>query len=146
MTRVKVTYLAMDEEKIPIASAATFEDLKAALDIYYGVQSDSAKCEGWFPYDSKYPDEYEGYYKYSWHMNLDAIVEAGTDTVKVYCVDFYPHTVYDDKEEQKKLITELMNGDDILDLAKEAWEGCDGCTEADKQMYISGFIAGYNRK
>jgi hypothetical protein len=31
-------------------------------------------------------------------------------------------------------------------LAEEAWEGCHGCDNVDKYFWISGFIAGYNRK
>lgn len=28
-------------------------------------------------------------------------------------------------------------------LAESMWEGCDGCDETDKQMWINGFITGY---
>ena len=31
------------------------------------------------------------------------------------------------------------------DMAEEAWEGCDGCTEGDKHFFINGFMKGYNR-
>jgi len=51
------------------------------------------------------------------------------------------------KEEQKRLITEIMNEDakdDIIQLAKESWEGCQGCSENDKNFWINGFIHGYN--
>jgi len=30
-------------------------------------------------------------------------------------------------------------------MAEDSWEGCHGCTESDKNFYISGFISGYNR-
>ncbi len=64
------------------------------------------------------------------------------------------------KEEQKKLLIELMELDekdglyetdnigkqtlqDIRRLAERMWEGCHGCDETDKQMWINGFITGY---
>lgn len=31
-------------------------------------------------------------------------------------------------------------------LAESLWEGYDGCTESDKQMWINGFCSGYNYK
>jgi len=37
-----------------------------------------------------------------------------------------------------------MTQEEAKKLAEESWEGCDGCTEADKQMYINGFIKGLN--
>lgn len=30
-------------------------------------------------------------------------------------------------------------------MAVEAWEGCDSCTEGDKHFFINGFVKGYNR-
>ena len=53
-----------------------------------------------------------------------------------------------DKEEQKRLITEIMNEDakdDIIQLAKESWEGCQGCDENDRNFWINGFTHGYIR-
>jgi len=50
------------------------------------------------------------------------------------------------KEEQKKLITEIMNEDakdDIRQLAEQSWECCDGCDKNDKNFWIGGFIKGY---
>lgn len=32
---------------------------------------------------------------------------------------------------------------EIKDLAESMWEGCDGCDETDKQMWINGFVTGY---
>ena len=32
---------------------------------------------------------------------------------------------------------------EIKDLAERMWEGCDGCDETDKQMWISGFVKGF---
>ena len=53
-----------------------------------------------------------------------------------------------DKEEQKRLITEIMNEDakdDIIQLAKESWEGCQSCDENDRNFWINGFTHGYIR-
>ena len=32
---------------------------------------------------------------------------------------------------------------EIKDLAERMWEGCHGCDETDKQMWINGFVMGY---
>lgn len=32
---------------------------------------------------------------------------------------------------------------DIRRLAESLWEGCHGCDETDKQMWINGFVTGY---
>jgi len=31
----------------------------------------------------------------------------------------------------------------IRELAESMWEGCHGCDETDKQMWINGFVTGY---
>lgn len=96
MTRIKVTYVAVDAEtKKPIASAETFDDLRLALDEYYGVVIGVAKCISWNPFNSKYPDDYEGYYEYEWINEVRDNIKVETDTVKVYCIDFYPETKYE---------------------------------------------------
>ena len=33
--------------------------------------------------------------------------------------------------------------EEIKELARERWEGCDGCDENDKYFFMNGFIAGY---
>lgn len=92
-TRVKVTYIAIDVDgHKPIASAGTFEDLKLALDEYYSIGKDeTARCLGFTPYESKYGDEYEGYYEYEFKFSHNMV----RDTIKVYCIDFYPYTIYE---------------------------------------------------
>ena len=61
------------------------------------------------------------------------------------------------KEEQKKLITEIMHNDEelglyntthmtvkeIKEIAEKSWEGCHGCDENDKYFWINGFVIGY---
>lgn len=95
MNRVKVTYLATvkEWENKPIVTAGSFDDLKAGIDSHYGVpdQDPTAKYLGWFPYESKYGDEYEGCFKYSFEYGG----EEETHTVRVYCLEFHPHTVYE---------------------------------------------------
>jgi len=67
----------------------TFDDLKLGIDEYFGPGKNQLE---WIPYESKYPDEYEGYFKYE----ADDF-NGGTELeeIKVYCVDFYPHTKYE---------------------------------------------------
>lgn len=85
---IKVTYIAIDcDGHKPIMTAETFTDLKKGLDDYYEIDKTNAECLGFFPYESKYPDEYEGYYKYKYHMIKEYI-----DKIKVYCVEFFPTT------------------------------------------------------
>jgi hypothetical protein len=102
-TRVRVTYLAVDVDgDKPIMSAHTFKDLRAGLDDYYGCdgrRGRGGECLGFTPYYTKYPDEYEGYYKYKVMTNLTDPQTEYIDTVKVYCIDFYPHTIYEINEE-----------------------------------------------
>jgi hypothetical protein len=31
---------------------------------------------------------------------------------------------------------------ELKQVAEQSWEGCDGCTEQDKQIWISGFVSG----
>jgi hypothetical protein len=102
-TRVRVTYVAMDTDgDKPIMTAHTFKDLRAGLDDYYGCDGRGGECLGFTPYDSKYPNEYEGHYQYKVTMlNLvsDNPPNEYIDTVKVYCIEFHPHTIYEVNEE-----------------------------------------------
>jgi hypothetical protein len=92
-TRVKLTYVAVSEWGKPIITAHTQEDLKAGLDEYYGIGTDpKAKYLDWTHYDSKYPDEFEGSYRYEVD-DFNGGLEL--ETVNVYCIEFYPHTKYE---------------------------------------------------
>ena len=91
-TRVKVTYVAVSDGA-PIVSAGTFDDLRKALDKYYAVGKTDAQCLGFVPYNTKYPDEYEGHYTYSYPSHDEKSTDL--DVVKVYCINYYPHTVYE---------------------------------------------------
>ena len=101
MTRVKVTYVAMDLNRYkPIMTASTFEDLRVGLDDYYGVHKGEAECWGFDRFDSKYPDDYEGYFTYAWKNPTRAPlshyeVTVVKDKVKVFCVDYHPYTTYE---------------------------------------------------
>ena len=91
ITYIRTTYVAVLNSK-PIATAFTFKDLLLGVDEYYGIGIDpKAECLGFHPYDSKYPDEYEGYFTYRTD-NQDGGTEE--ESVYVYCVDFYPVTRY----------------------------------------------------
>lgn len=92
-SRIKVTYLAVDSDgNKPLITASTFEDLRLALDDYYGVGvSESVKCLGFTPYQTKYPEEYEGYYEYEFPWEGEIL----KDKVKVYCLEYYPYTKYE---------------------------------------------------
>jgi len=89
----RVTWIAILDGK-PIVSAGTSEDLRKGLDEYYAVDRTDAKCLGFTPYYSKYPDEYEGHYGYSYTIILRDIPHTEIDTVKVYCIDYHPKTIY----------------------------------------------------
>lgn len=97
MTRVQVTYVAIDEYKKPIATASKFEELEKGLDAYFGVHMDSGKNLGFKRYDTKYPDDFEGYFTYETKDRENDYVE----TVNVYCVDYYPHTIYEDNDSKR---------------------------------------------
>ena len=91
MTRVKVTYVAMDLNGYkPIMTASTLEDLRAGLDDYYQVE-----CLEWNPYEGKFPDEYEGYFKYAWKNVIRDEVITVIDKVKVYCIEYHPFATYE---------------------------------------------------
>lgn len=92
-TRIKVTYVAMqaDDGRIPIMTASTFKDLEKGINDYYGVDKEYAKCLGFTPYYTKYPDEYEGYFTYK-------CSDDSVDHIRVYCIEYYPRTVYEVNE------------------------------------------------
>lgn len=95
-TRVKVTYVAVDKDgRKPIMSASSFEDLRKGLDEYCGVENGSAECLGFEPYDSKYPDEYEGSYKYKNVIKMVGHEEEWVDEFRIYCIDYFPYTTYE---------------------------------------------------
>ena len=101
-TYIRVTWVAVSQWGKPIATAHTFDDLKLGIDEYFGVGKDQLE---WIPYESKYPDDYEGYFKYE----VDDF-NGGTELeeVRVYCVEFYPYTKYE-VDTQKEALIELTN-------------------------------------
>jgi hypothetical protein len=105
-TYIRVTYVAVSEWGKPIMTAHTQEDLKAGLDEYYGIGTDpKAKYLDWTPYDSKYPDEFEGTYRYEVD-DMNGGLEP--EDVRVYCIEFYPTTKYE-VDTQKEALIELTN-------------------------------------
>jgi len=77
-------YLIVDrEDKIPTITATSMEKAKQLLDEYMGLppyfEDKDVEYLGYFPYDSKYPDIYEGTYRYRYG---DEIQEFG-----LYCME-----------------------------------------------------------
>ena len=35
-----------------------------------------------------------------------------------------------------------MTLEELKQIAEQCWDGCDGCTEQDKQMWVNGFVTG----
>jgi hypothetical protein len=90
---IRVTYVAMSPWGVPIVTAHTLSDLKAGLDDYYGIGKDpKAKYLDWTPHDSKYPDDFEGSYRYEVD-DFNGGLEL--ETVNIYCIEFYPTTKYE---------------------------------------------------
>ena len=102
MAQIKVTYLACDyEDKFPIISADSFDNLKLALDDYCGAdEKNSGKCLGFTPYNTKYPDDYEGYYLYE----ITSPIQGGNVSVceekyHVYCVESVAVNIINEENE-----------------------------------------------
>jgi hypothetical protein len=91
----KITYVALDyEDRFPITSADSWENLKLALDNYCGAdERNSGRCIGFTPYETKYGSDYEGFYEYECCRNGNDW-DDGTykSKFKVWCVEFYPET------------------------------------------------------
>jgi len=105
-TYIRVTYVALSQWGKPIVTAHTEEDLKAGIDEYYGIGTDSkAKYIEWVPFNIFTFTELEGHYVYEVD-DFNGGLEP--EHVKVYCVDFYPHTKYE-KQIQKEALIELTN-------------------------------------
>ena len=76
----------------PIMTAENFDDLRKGLDDYYAVGRTSAICLGFSPYETKYPESYEGHYTYKWDSIIRDEKIPQLDVIKVFCVDFFPLT------------------------------------------------------
>jgi hypothetical protein len=96
MTRLKVTYIAMDADgNRPIMSADNFDDLKRGVDEYYVVDKTDTICTGFVNYETKYPDDYMGHWGYICKTTTHGIETTYVDAIKVYCIEFYPETKYE---------------------------------------------------
>ena len=95
MIKTRAIYVACDfEDKFPIVSSDSFDNMRKALDDYCGAdKKNSGKCLGFTPYDTKYPDDYQGYYEYEC-CSKGNDWNSGTyiEKFRVYCVEFYPKT------------------------------------------------------
>jgi hypothetical protein len=87
---IKVTYVACDyEDKFPIITADSFENIRKACDEYCGAdERDQAKYLGFKPYESKHGCDYEGYFEYECKLNDKTYI----DKFEIYCIEFYPQT------------------------------------------------------
>ena len=94
MGRIKATYVACDfDEKFPIITADSFENIRLALDNYCGAdERDSAKFIAYHAYNPKYPNDYEGYFEYECCTNGNNWDDTYTDKFRIYCIEFYPLT------------------------------------------------------
>jgi hypothetical protein len=90
----KITYVALDyEDRFPITSADSWENLKLALDNYCGAdERNSGKCLGFTPYNAKYGGDYEGFFEYECCRNGSDWTETYKDKFAIWCVEFYPET------------------------------------------------------
>jgi hypothetical protein len=81
MNNMNWVYVAYHEQNhCPIASSDNWESLLSMIDEYYG--SDGKRL-GWYPYDPKFPDSYQGHFEY-----LDFLDNNSIDKIKIYEVDF----------------------------------------------------------
>jgi hypothetical protein len=90
-TYIRVTWVAQVYDK-PVVTAHTWDDLVAGVDDYYGIGKDpKAKKIRYTPNDSQYVESFDGYFEYEVD-DFNGGIEL--ERVNVYCVDFYPHTKY----------------------------------------------------
>ena len=83
MTYIYIAQLYQPEYSLPIAASDTFDGLLDAVDDYYGPEN---KRGVWFPYEPKYPSDYQGHILYS--VRDIPTGEYENETIKIYCIDF----------------------------------------------------------
>ena len=93
---IKVTYIACDyDEKFPILTTDSFENMRKALDDYCGAdERNVGKFIAYHPYNPKYPSEYEGYFEYECCTNGNNWDSTYTEKFRIYCIEFFPETKY----------------------------------------------------
>ena len=111
-THIRVTWVAQVYNK-PVVTAHTWDDLIAGLDDYY--QNDGVRLE-YVSNNSQYVESFDGYFEYE----VDNHNTGGRELerVDVYCVDFYPHTRYQEDttwEEEDARQLSLFEEDDWED-------------------------------
>ena len=95
-TRVKVTWIAINQFNKPVLSASEFEDLQKGLDDYVGADERGlAISKGFHPWVTKYPDDYEGYFEYELMEGNYIKEEDNIEKFYIYCIEFFPHTIYE---------------------------------------------------
>ena len=95
MIKIRAIYVACDfDEKYPILSADSFDNIRKALDEYCGAdERTSGKFIAFHAYESKYGSEYEGYFEYECCTSDNNWEFTYTDKFRIYCIDFYPPTI-----------------------------------------------------
>lgn len=93
----KQTYMYVvidDDSRRPIIVATTTKTLEAMLDEYCGAvekYNHSGKLIEYIPYNTKYPDDYQGYYLYEITSPLsNGGVEVYKEKYHVYCTESSP--------------------------------------------------------
>lgn len=92
-----LVFVAVSEFGKPLVAADSFDNLNLILDEYYGIDRQNpessidpyAKCLGFSPYDTKYPDEYEGFFTYEFRANpggSDIVLEK--EKIDVYVIEY----------------------------------------------------------
>jgi hypothetical protein len=80
---VDFVYLAFHSEyNLPIVTSSSFEKIIPSIDEYMGGHM---KRVSWNPYDSKYPDDLEGYFEYVSEVEGE-IIEI--EKIKIYAIDY----------------------------------------------------------
>lgn len=124
-THVRVTWVAQVYNK-PVVTAHTWDDLVAGVNDYYGIGKDpKAKKIRYTTNDSPYVESFDGYFEYEvddWNGGVEL------ERVDVYCVDFYPHTRY-----QEDITWEEEDATQLSLFEEDEWEDDYGTDDDDDE-------------
>lgn len=104
MKTQKYMYVVIDDDsRRPIVVAPDTKTLEAMLDEYCGAidkYNHSGKRIEYVPYNTKYPDDYEGYYLYEITSYLThGQLEVYKEKYHVYCVESSPVNIIKEENE-----------------------------------------------
>ena len=102
MKKQSYMYVVIDDDcRRPIIVASSTKTLEAMLDEYCGAveeYSHSGKLIEYVPYNTKYPDDYQGYYLYEITSYLsNGGVEVYKEKYHVYCTESSPVNIEEDE-------------------------------------------------